>query len=105
MQHHSWVLIQRDEEVLSGVDDFPPELAKLNCKAFILRLPGLINGNVAGLAPDIEVEVPMGFELVFKRRNQIHAGETEQYQSWKYVIGIKPLTQEKEQCEHDGRSP
>jgi hypothetical protein len=113
MEHHSWTLIQRDGEALTGVDDFPPEMAKLNCKCFILRLAGLVQGsrlevNLGGLryaaaAPDLEFEVPEGFALVFKRRNNLQAIVNSKDpmqivgQEWKYIVGVVPLRQER--CE------
>jgi hypothetical protein len=97
MEHHAWVLIERNGETTMGVDDFPPELAKLNCKTFILRLPGLFNGQVSGHAPDLELEVPVGFGLIFKRRNTISMCVDGQGQEcdWKYILSFEPLKQER----------
>jgi hypothetical protein len=105
MEHHAWVLIERNGETTMGVDDFPPELAKLNCKTFILRLPGLFNGEVSGYAPDLELEVPVGFGLIFKRRTTLTASCDSPYhprfdqaeKEWKYILSVVPLKQER--CE------
>ena len=96
MDDHAWALIQRNGDALTGEDDFPSELAKLNAKTFILRLPGLIDGMPTGLSADMEFEVPEGFGLVFKRRNRITSSDNggEPIKSWKYVLSIQPLKQE-----------
>ena len=98
MRDHEYVLIQRNGEAIHAVDGFPNEMLRLNCKTFILRLPGLEGGEIVGLAPDMEFSIPEGFGLIFKRRTTVGLacnGSGEQERGWKYIIGIEPLKQER----------
>jgi hypothetical protein len=97
LDHHRWVIIQRDGQVVSGDDDFPSDLAKLRAKAFVLRLNG---------APPIELQVPEGFGLVFKRRNQIYMAEdgAEVGRGCIYIIALEPLKQERSEVADHAKS-
>jgi hypothetical protein len=86
-QFHRWVIIQHDDEVYSGEDDFPNELMKLNCRTFIFDTPE---------SPEIEFPIPKGHKLIFKRRVRIEKGvETgEEIESWRYVISSEAVSQD-----------
>jgi hypothetical protein len=93
MEFHAWVLIMRSGETITGEDDYPPEIAKMQARTFILKQPD---------SAPIEVEVPEGYALVFKRRVQmlmssdmVHSGTR-----WKYLLGFEPLKQERSEALH-----
>lgn len=94
MEFHAWVLIMRNGETLTGVDDYPPELAKMQAKTFILRQPD---------SAPIEIDIPSGHGLIFKRRVQILMSEgMEPYGTrWKYLVGFEPLKQERREVIYD----
>lgn len=94
---HIWTLISRTDEAISGEDDYPTEMDKLNAKTFILYLlPRDESEGVQTVFP-MEFEIPEGYSLVFKRRNWIHKvqgadGEQSEVREHKYIVSIKPLT-------------